>query len=441
MKRDLHNDSFESFLKQNADELSMRPSATVWKRISKKLHPRKRWLGFGFGALLVSFSLLAYYSTNHNTAVPVPGKTAATDQKAIKNTALPTTQPTDNSSLNNHTTLVSTTQPAKPTAGILSTLNGGLSATDHVPTGPSGERVFSEVVLSPALPMAGMGLYNSLQKKPFTAITPTDNSIMDNTVPANTTAAIKKAGKNRKFSMQVTFTPNISYRKFSENKLAGTTAASGAPYNFRPSSAYNINNMVTHKPNMGLQVGLVTKYALSKNIALRSGLQFNMNRYEVKASNNYVPELTTIALNSRYLPDSVNTMSSYRNYNGYGSDWLQNLYFQLSVPVGLEVNLHSDSRMQFGIASTIQPTYVFGDRVYLLTTDYKNYAQMPWLVRRWNVNTSFETFVSYSSGHIKWQVGPQVRYQLLSSFINKYPFKENLFDFGLRVGVSLNNNH
>lgn len=199
--------------------------------------------------------------------------------------------------------------------------------------------------------------------------------------------------------------------------------------------------MVTHKPNMGLQVGVVSKYALSKSVALRSGVQFNMNRYEVKASNNYVPERTTIALNSRYLPDSVNAMSSYRNYNGYGNDWLQNLYFQLSVPVGLEVNLHSDSRMQFGVAGTIQPTYVFGDRVYLLTTDYKNYAQVPWLVRRWNVNTSFETFVSYSSGHIKWQVGPQVRYQLLSSFKNKYPFKENLFDFGLRVGVSLNNNH
>ena len=97
-----------------------------------------------------------------------------------------------------------------------------------------------------------------------------------------------------------------------------------------------------------------------------------------------------------------------------------------------------DDKMQFGIATTIQPTYLLGDRVYLISTDYKNYAEVPWLVRRWNVNTSLETFVSYSTGHLKWQVGPQFRYQILSSFISKYPVKENLYDFGLKVGISLN---
>jgi hypothetical protein len=63
---------------------------------------------------------------------------------------------------------------------------------------------------------------------------------------------------------------------------------------------------------------------------------------------------------------------------------------------------------------------------------------MPGLVRHWNLNTSLETYVGYSTGHINWQVGPQVRYQLLSSYLKKYPVKENLFDFGLRVGMSFN---
>jgi hypothetical protein len=94
--------------------------------------------------------------------------------------------------------------------------------------------------------------------------------------------------------------------------------------------------------------------------------------------------------------------------------------------------------MQFGIASTVQPTYVIGDRSYMITTDYKSYTQVPWLLRRWNVNTALETFVSYQTGKTRWQFGPQVRYQLLSSFISKYPVKENLFDFGLKVGVSVN---
>ena len=110
----------------------------------------------------------------------------------------------------------------------------------------------------------------------------------------------------------------------------------------------------------------------------------------------------------------------------------------MSAPIGLEVNFKGNEKVHFGVASTIQPTYVLGDRAYLITTDYKNYAQVPWLVRRWNVNTALETFVVYNSGKTTWQVGPQVRYQLLSSFISKYPVKENLFDFGLKVGVSLN---
>ena len=77
------------------------------------------------------------------------------------------------------------------------------------------------------------------------------------------------------------------------------------------------------------------------------------------------------------------------------------------------------------------------DRAYLISTDYKNYAEVPRLIRHVNLNTSFETFVNYTSGNTKWQIGPQVRYQILSSFQNKYPVKENLFDFGVKMGVTL----
>ena len=113
---------------------------------------------------------------------------------------------------------------------------------------------------------------------------------------------------------------------------------------------------------------------------------------------------------------------------------MQNFYFQVSAPIGVEYTLKKTDKMEFGIAGTIQPTYVLGDRAYLITTDYKSYTEVPSLVRRWNVNTSFEAFVNYK----RWQFGPQVRYQLLSSFINRYPVKENLFDFGMKLGISLN---
>jgi hypothetical protein len=110
----------------------------------------------------------------------------------------------------------------------------------------------------------------------------------------------------------------------------------------------------------------------------------------------------------------------------------------VSAPVGVEVKFGNNKSTQFGVATTVQPTYMLGDRVYLISSDYKTYVEVPWLMRRWNVNTALETFVAYSTGKLDWQVGPQVRYQLLSSFEGKYPVKEHLFDFGLKVGVSLN---
>jgi hypothetical protein len=217
--------------------------------------------------------------------------------------------------------------------------------------------------------------------------------------------------------------------------LSSANQQSNAPFSY--AALYDVNSAVTHKPDIGLEIGFTSKYSLASNFRVIAGLQFNVNRYDIKAFN-YQNELTTIALRTNAGIDSVHATSSHRNFSGYKSDWLQNFYFEISAPVGLEIDLAGDDKVQFGVAGTIQPTYILGDRAYLLSTDYKNYAEVPWLIRRWNVSTALETFVSYSTGKLKWQVGPQVRYQLLSSFVKQYPVKENLFDFGLKVGVSLN---
>jgi hypothetical protein len=238
--------------------------------------------------------------------------------------------------------------------------------------------------------------------------------------------------KKTRLDWQIYFTPTVSYRQLSENKTyQHSNAVPGLL------SLDNINSAVTHKPDFGFEIGTAAKYPISENIKFRAGLQFNINRYDIKAFSSPT-QTATIRLNDRNGIDQVNTESNYNNFTGYKTNWLENFYFQVSAPVGIEVKLKGDDKMQFGIATSIQPTYVLGERAYLISSDYKNYAEVPWLTRRWNVNTSFETFVAYSTGELKWQVGPQVRYQLLSSFVKEYPVKENLFDFGLKVGVSLN---
>lgn len=244
--------------------------------------------------------------------------------------------------------------------------------------------------------------------------------------------------RKKRLSFQFYFTPTTSYRKLSENKSFLRSQSPTNP-NYAPALIFDVNNVVTHRPDLGFETGMSAKYALTSRMKLLGGLQFNVNRYNIRAYN-AVTSVATIMFNGRRnnRADSLNAVTSFSNISGYKTDWLQNYYLQISAPVGVEFTLAGNDKVQFGLGTTIQPTYVLGDRAYLISTDYKSYAEVPQLVRRWNVNTALATFVGYSTGRLAWQVGPQVRYQLLSSFIDKYPVKENLFDFGLKVGISVN---
>ena len=433
MERRSTNETFEHLLRQNAEEFRMHPSPKVWEGISENLSKRKKRFYFGFIALLISSAILSYTIfdlsfvkiAQPNNPVLEPAITPVKDVARGTSTLKKNTQ----------STRLATNQAVRNTSGVNPMVNPliqepSLSLANSLAL--QRENWIAEVLNNP-----GINTFNSLS--PAKNLFDFNNLPINNTKEENNSIPVKPRNKSSKFGLMFFFTPTVSYRKLSENKsyLRSVTPV-GVPYNI--AALYDVNNAVTHKPNIGLELGITTKYSISKNIKLRGGLQFNINRYDIKAFR-YIPEVATISLNNGTMGmQSVNTVSNYRNFNGAQTDWLQNFYFQVSAPIGAEVKLHGSDKMYVGAATTIQPTYVLGDRAYLITADYKNYAQVPWLMRRGNVNTSLETFVAYSTGKMKWQVGPQVRYQLLSSFVNKYPVKENLFDFGLKVGISVNQN-
>jgi hypothetical protein len=447
MQRKINHDDFERFLQQNAEQVRMYPSSAVWKNISKDLNKkRSRWFAF-VASLIITVSTGGYLLWNEFNTTTAENKQVSSPSKMVPST-LPQSR-------------VSSTVPYfkqhKQATSIKSARSDfGSPAIPLLTIQP----VYSDRTISNRENLLG---FLQEEQSPFNKMTGATNEIIAlqkvngipnsillneypetiNAIPAPIDsimaeeAVVNIKTKERKLNWQIFFSPNISYRKLSENKSfvrPSTPPASTLSY----LGLYDVNNAVTHKPNMGFELGIASKYSVSKNTKLRAGFQFNINRYDIKAFS-YVPEVATIALNNGYRVDLVNTISNYRNFNGGKTNWLKNYYFQASVPLGVEVKVTSNNKMHVGVASTLQPTYVIGDRAYLITNDYKNYAELPWLIRRWNVNTNLETFVSYSTGKTKWQVGPQVRYQLLSSFVSKYPVKENLFDFGLKVGVTLNN--
>ena len=440
MERNFNNE-FERFLKENADQYRMYPSSKVWSGIYNALHTRRKWFGLGIILLLLTGSLVTVLVTRSpkETGLSVNRPVTTEKRLAPHSQIAPAGKHIVENKFPINSSLAATTENRQVISNNIfygtpgndltideNTLHFNEPATNSEPLAID---ITDELTDQDFINNARSQKISTYPRK-FTASNPFDwtiESVLNSFRPP----------KHKRFAFQLNFTPTISYRKLSANKafLRSANQQANAPFSF--AALYDVNSAVTHKPDIGLELGFTEKYSLASNFRVKAGLQFNVNRYDIKAFN-YQNEFTTIALKTNAGVDSVLTTSSHRNFSGYKSDWLQNFYFEISAPVGIEIDIAGDDRVQFGVAGTIQPTYILGDRAYLLSTDYKNYAEVPWLIRRWNISTGLETFVSYSTGKMKWQVGPQIRYQLLSSFVEKYPVKENLFDFGLKVGVSLN---
>lgn len=457
MESNYSNKDFEQYVKQNADQYRMFPSDKVWKGVNGALHTRRRWYGFWLGFLLlitggaVTWVMTTYPSSKKENAItqnsnpasassakPVSAEKVTGDIKDL----LPFTKEiitVQNSFITDESNIVlpiaiqenipegtiATWQVSQQYSavqterfsGIASSVNKTITTLLTEPKPDITEQSFTEEASTRTNSPSAVS-----QTEAFSLLT-----------IESVTNAYQYKKTARKISWQLFVTPTISYRKLSVNKSLDNPSVSNFPF----ASLNDVNSAVTHKPDMGLQIGVSGRYPVAKNLKLRGGIQFNINRYDIKAYA-FNGGFATIDLNgSGNGNSSISTWTHYRNYAGYKSNWLKNYYFSVSAPIGVELKLLGNNKTNFGIAGTLQPTYILKDRAYLISTDYKNYAEVPRLVRHVNLNTSFETFVNYTSGKTKWQIGPQVRYQLLSSFHNKYPVKENLFDFGVKVGVTL----
>jgi hypothetical protein len=470
MESNYNNRDFEQFVKQNADQYRMFPSDKVWVGIDKALHTRRRWYGWGLAFLLVltgaGVALVMLTTPANKQTQPVYSITTVNSSLTVNkqepiSLAKPTTDiaishplnfdnnhPKELQSLNTSTTypiseqvtITAVPDLAAEANKAVQAMQDNKSRNDlHINNSVSGSLSHTPVASKQKELMAEEPAPAAVEKTEEKNIVLTKiNEIAEYPLTIESVVnSFKKGYPSKKIAYQVYITPTVSYRKLSENKGFLQSAASAG--NIPAFAAYNdVRNVVVHKPDIGLELGFAAKYPLTKAIQVKAGLQFNVSRYDIKAYT-YPGEIATIALDAGS-NSSISRETTYRTRSGNKANWLQNLYYSASLPVGMEVKLvpGKNNANYFGIAATIQPTYIISDRTYLLSTDFKNYVKVPSLTRNWNMNTSFEAFMSYGTGKTKWQIGPQIRYQIRSSFENKYPVKENLFDFGLKIGVTLN---
>lgn len=478
MERGFYNEDIEELLKQKADQYRMYPSDKVWKGIQRSLHPSRKWYWFGFVLFLSAIGYYAFVELFEPSATKPVSKTSTSSSNAPEspaakepsNTQTAVIVPFGTSQKQTGIPQVRNTRShARQSSFVLNPDYNPHIATSNPAPGNNTPAGNNE---APVYDLTTRRLIHDIQALPdnslfmsykeeqnLAAAAPATEAIAPASISPADAALLKGAATGaddqrinwlheiavyelqtnlpKRLSWQIAFTPTMNYRKLtSKNRFTTPADTKNLPVNSELEG--DPDEMVNHKPALGFEFGSHLMYAASKTFIFRAGLQFNYSRYDIQAYSSSLTEQATIALNSSMgvTPAPITTYTRIRNFGGKELENLRNQYFQLSAPIGLEINLLGNDKLQVGVAGTLQPTYLLNRNTYLITTDYKNYTKEPSLVRRVNMHTSAEAFVAYKTGGLKWQVGPQFRYQLLSSYVTEYPIREQLMEFGIKIGVA-----
>lgn len=457
MERKFYHTDFEELIKEKADQYKMYPSDRVWKGINKSLHSRRRWYWSGFVVLLSGISYLAITELINPSPAPLlkqqpvevqkPATTAQIDpfnSPDIKDAIVPAdTRDVLTSDFifeDDGNVTAAFEIPLKMLPGTVNVASSEKASVQITGLEPLLEREQYNIELSwpvhdATIKVPSDALKSNSDSKTILRLAELSTEEQKSRINWLTENAAYKYGvvKRNRISWQLAFAPTVNYRRLSGARPKFFSNARTVPL------AVNINgdidNLVNHKPALGFELGTHGLLKLNNKFTFKGGLQFNYSKYDIRAFK--APgEMTIIALNSQTGINPIVGYSDLRNFGGSSPEEIKNQYFQLSVPVGFEYKVFGSDRLQFKVASTIQPTYLLNSNTYLITTDFKNYAKQPSLVRKWNMNAAAEAYIAYDRGGVTWQVGPQFRYQLLSSYKKEYPIKEYLMEYGIKVGIT-----
>lgn len=197
------------------------------------------------------------------------------------------------------------------------------------------------------------------------------------------------------------------------------------------------DNRVMHNSAIGFEAGIQMNYLFAKKLQFTTGAHFTRSGYDL-ISNEVHPALTTLLLKDKATGDqySRNFVTHYGDGHGQSTTTLRNYSFQVSVPVGLQYQLFGNNKIQFNLGVNVEPSLVLKSNSYIMSSDGRNYVSVPDLYRKWNLNSNFTPFITFKSDKFKWNLGPVVRYQWLSSYTADYTIKEHLINYGIRVGIS-----
>ena len=241
-------------------------------------------------------------------------------------------------------------------------------------------------------------------------VTPSDILEKENYVKALSPA--KKVKHNG--SVVYYFAPSYGYRKISHKN------------NFLP------NQLLKDAAALNLELGAALQYKLNKKVNLIIGLQANYTNYVSMVVDLGHTTPATLAVNN-FAQSNLRT-STYATK--IGADRLNKTTWQIAMPIGANIKIVGNDNFSWNVGATLQPTYVLGGTSYVLSADNQNYIAEKALLRKLSINTAAETFLNIKTAKgIHLLLGPQVRYQLLSTYKTTYNHTEKMYNFGFKVGV------
>jgi hypothetical protein len=480
MRNNFNLDDFEAFLQESADQHRMYPSDRVWRNIHHKIHGEKRWPALTFASFVIGSIILAGFILVHpdKDLLTIPEIRASHNNQGFqRSSSEPAAKPDLNSQIAITNPFVRSVQPS---IGISITPD----MADGVETGATEETIVSETVAGTGLELPGeksstvhaeqpmaeanptlqngralslpaLSLINAqeadtplpekaqemvatvpfeLQSTAFMLTSPSANaSETQKTQDApfgQKAARIKESVLPSKWQIEFFATPSLSYRLLLEDKLYQPDPNNTGP--LAPFVTNSVNEFVNHKPNLGIEAGTSVVYTVNSDLRIKAGIQANMRQYTIMGYATKGAELASV------IPGTYNISrlraQSTTSANQVSGE-LNNRYWQIGIPIGFDLKMADWKKTKLYVAGSIQPTYQLNTSQYLLTYDFKSYVQQPDLISKFNVNTAVEAFVSFQSGGLNWQIGPQIRYQMLPGTTTRYPIREHLIDYGMKIGV------
>jgi hypothetical protein len=429
--------NFEQSIKDQADQFLIFPSKKIWRGLYNNLHPGSTWPSFAMGLVfiltLVSIGHLnspesrranrASQTTIGNLSENVNnqnnrGSSLNTEDKNIINPSYWSNQfrfwtsgPSYDNALKNKKLIADNLSNNSMEGFALKKYNANpldlISKSNKYTPNRDNSESFNHFP-----PAKQVNFIYTINKNETSDSNKVNQETFNNKEPQTNFNHNKEEGK---ITWTYYITPSISTGDF-----PGITNNESPTDNSSGSMSKGNNFAINYNSQIGFETGTQVAFRFDEKWQFITGASLLYSGYQM-SSNPIIPDNPDLSLHA----GNQNNLSSINNYK-----------LQASIPFGVQYELWKNNDIQIKISSTIEPSFLITSDIYTLSPDGKSYVNSPDLLRRVNLSGNIGSYISFGTKNIKWQIGPTVRYHILSNFKNGTSSGDHLIDYGIRIGIS-----